>query len=95
MKKLVKIGGRFAIGLKSSFVSPHLFKLFVNWSLYFFKKYISVLNFIFLFFNYLLVEEREGVAGFRLIERKLELGKIQATKIIDFCVKWFHMTRGL
>jgi hypothetical protein len=41
------------------------------------------------------VEEREGVAGFWLIERKLELGKIQATKIIDFYVKWFHMTRGL
>jgi hypothetical protein len=41
------------------------------------------------------MEEREGVARFWFRERKLLLGKILDTKIIDCCVKRFHMIKGV
>ena len=52
------------------------------------KLYFS-LFFSILFFLW----RREGVIRFRLRERKLLLVKISATKIVNFCVKWFHMMK--
>jgi len=55
-----------------------------------------VSNFIFLFFSvFFCWEEREGVVGFQLRERKWLLGKIPATKTVDFYVKRFHMMREI
>jgi hypothetical protein len=59
------------------------------------EKSLLVPNIIFLFLVIFWVEKREGVAGFRLRERKLPLKKILATKTVDCCVKRFHMTRNV
>ena len=52
-------------------------------------------DFIFLFSALFCSKERKGVVGFQLKERKWLLRKILATKIVDFCVKRFHMMRGV
>jgi hypothetical protein len=41
------------------------------------------------------VKEREGIVGFHFRKRKLLLGKIQATRTVDFCVKWFQVIKEI
>jgi len=50
--------------------------------------------FIFLFLV-LFQWKREGFAEFRLKKRKLSLTTISTTKTGRFCVKWFHMMKGV
>jgi hypothetical protein len=41
------------------------------------------------------LKEREGDTRFQLRERKWLLRKILTTKTIDFCIKMFHMMKGV
>jgi hypothetical protein len=75
VKKSSKKGGRFVIGWKCLFASL-IFLRYLLIGPYIFFKNILVWNFIFLFFSFFSVEERERVARFWLREKKLALRKI-------------------
>jgi len=58
-----------------------------------FKYYILISYFI--FFQSFFQWKREGFAEFRLKKKKLSLTTISTTKTGRFCVKWFHMMKGV
>ena len=74
---------------------PHIFYILGDQPLEFQDNIFWYLTLFFFFLVIFCWEEREGVAGFRPRERKWLLGKILATKMVDFCVKKFYMMRGL
>jgi hypothetical protein len=71
---------------------PHLFSSYISGP-FNFKIFNFDTNFIFFIFSVFFWEERELLAEFRNRERKLSLATIPTIKMVNFYVKWFHMTR--
>jgi hypothetical protein len=62
-----------------------------------FKKFnLEIKLYFSLFFGlFFLVEDEDGVVGFHHRETKFMLETNLATKIVNFCNKWFYMMRGV